>query len=119
MRVGALICRRRLAEALSSARDAADLRAFERQIVHEAGGIEDEAEDRARQVLGIDGTAGAERHDGDRSVDASLPAISVLESRERLLGHEHDDDRAGLHAELKPERARDQVVISAWAAADD
>ena len=90
---------------LSSARDAADLRAFKRQVVHEAGRIEDEAEHRARQVLGVDGAAGAERHDGHRSVDADLPAIGAFEACERPLGHEHDDDGAGLHAELKAERA--------------
>ena len=32
-------------------------------------------------------------------------AIGAFEARERPLGHEHDDDGAGLHAELKTERA--------------
>ena len=29
-----------------------------------------------------------------------------------VLGHEHDDDRALLHAELKAERCRDQIVVA-------
>jgi hypothetical protein len=33
------------------------------------------------------------------------PAIDALEARQRLLGHEHDDHSAGLHPELKAERA--------------
>src|SRR5262245_51940000 len=95
------------------------VRAFRRQIIHEASRIEDEAEHRARQILGVDRAARPERHDGDRSVDARLPAIGVLEARQRLLGHEHYDEAAGLHPELKAERARDQIVISCRAAADD
>src|SRR5262245_49365342 len=68
------------ARAPRSARDAADLGAFQRQIIHEASRIEDEAEHRARQILGVDRAARPELHDGARSVDARLPAYGVREA---------------------------------------
>src|SRR5262245_42251370 len=68
------------ARAPRSARDAPDLGAFQRQIIHEASRIEDEAEHRARQILGVDRAARPELHDGARSVDARLPAYGVREA---------------------------------------
>ena len=97
---------------LSSARDAADLRAFERQVIHEPLGIQDEADHRARDAVGVDRAADADRDDRHRSVDADLPAVLALETGERLGGHEHDDHRARLHAELKADRGGDDIVIS-------
>src|ERR1700719_4358404 len=96
----------------------ADLRALERQVVHEPLGVEDNADDRAGDVFGIDRSAGADGDDRDRAIDADLPTVGAPEVRERAGRHEHDDDGARLRAELKAERCRDRVVISRRAAAD-
>ena len=46
-----------------SARNTADLRAFQAQIVHQASRIENEANDGACEAFGVDGAASAERYD--------------------------------------------------------
>ena len=86
-----------------SARDAADLRALEAQIVHQPWRINNEGDDGAGEGVGINGFAGADRDDYDRSIGADLPAGGFLKSGERLFGHEHDDEGARLDAELKAE----------------
>ena len=48
-----------------SARNTADLRAFQAQIVHQASRIENEANDGACEAFGVDGAASAERYDCD------------------------------------------------------
>src|SRR5580704_11613297 len=98
--------------------DAADLRALERQIVHEPLGIDDEPDDGARNLVGIDRAAGADRDNGDRTIDADLPAIDAAEARQGLGRHEHDDDGARLRADLKAERGRERVVVSGRLAGD-
>ena len=55
-------------------------------------------------VVAVAAAADSDRYDGHRSVDAHLPAGPALESLKCILGHEHDDDRALLHAKLKAER---------------
>src|SRR5690606_26340692 len=60
--------------------------------------------------------ANADRYDRDRAVDADLPARRSPELVEGLLGHEHDDDGARLHAELKAEGGRERVVTAGRAA---
>jgi hypothetical protein len=57
----------------------ADLGAFEREIVHQPLLIEDKAYDRAFHRVAIDRAASAHGDDGNRAVDANLPAILVLE----------------------------------------
>src|SRR5262249_12178306 len=66
-----------------SAIDSADLRALEAQIVHQPLRIEDEGDNRAGELVGIDGPSGTDRDHHDRSIDADLPTIGVLESGER------------------------------------
>src|SRR6185295_6227328 len=46
------------------------------------------------------------------SVDPDLPAGSILEATQGVVRHEHDNDRAFLHAELKTERGGDQIVVT-------
>src|SRR3954453_17735172 len=83
-----------------SAGDAADLRAFKAQAIHQALLIKNEADDRARKVIGVDGASGAHRDDHDRAIDPHFPAIGTLELAKGLFGHEHDDDGPRLHPEL-------------------
>src|SRR5271166_4830009 len=90
--------------------DAGDLGAFEGEIVHQPLLIEDETDDRAGDGVGVDGTAGAHRDDGDRAVDAHSPAVRSLKLRKRRLGHEHDDHGPRLRAELKADRTGDDIV---------
>src|SRR6266511_1015054 len=81
--------------------DATDLGAFERQIVHQPLLIEDEPDHRTTDAVGVDLPAGPNRDDGDRSVDADLPAVGALEIGECCLGHEHDDYGSRLRTELR------------------
>src|SRR4029453_9988915 len=90
----------------------ADPRAPQRQIVHEASRVEHEADDGANDLLAVDRTVDADRNDRHRTVDADFPSRPAPEPVERVLGHEHDDNRAVLHAELKTERSRDQIVVA-------
>src|SRR5437588_5545819 len=101
-----------------SAIDARDFGAFEGQVIHQPLLIEDETDHGAADAVGIDGTACSDRDDRHRSVHPDLPAIRALKTRQRLLGHEHDDDRARLRAELKTDRTGNDVVIARVAAAD-
>src|SRR6476660_4447068 len=94
-----------------SSPDAADLRALETQIVHQSLLIKDEGDDRAGEGVGVDGTAGANSNHHDRSIDADLPTIGVLEASQGLLCHEHDDDGSRLDTELEAEGSRDDIVI--------
>jgi hypothetical protein len=96
----------------------ADLGALERQVIHQALLIEDESDDWACDAVGVDRTADPDSDNGDRTVDAHLPAVRRLELRERLLIHEHDDHRARLRAQLKADRARNDIVIADCLAAD-
>src|SRR5262245_18025618 len=54
--------------------DARDLRALEGEVIHEPLGVEDEADHRARYLVGVDGAAGPDGDDGDGGVGANLPA---------------------------------------------
>src|SRR4029077_11994093 len=80
--------------------------------------IEDESDDWACDAVGVDRTAETDSDNGDRTVDAHLPAVRRLKLRERLLSHEHDDHRARLRPQLKPDRARNEVVIRCGPPAD-
>src|SRR3990170_4769202 len=86
--------------------DAADLRAFESQIVHQALLIEDEADHRTHDLVGVDGAADTDGDDGHRAVDADLPPRPLFEPGQCVLGHEHDDDGPLLYAKLKAEGGR-------------
>ena len=68
-----------LAATPSSGVDATDLRAFQRQIVHQALLIEDEADHRAHDLVGVDRAADPHGDDGHRAVDADLPSGPLLE----------------------------------------
>src|SRR6266542_4675967 len=107
----------RFSEAHQLPLGATDLGAFERQIVHQPLLIEDEPDHRTTDAVGVDLPAGPNRDDGDRSVDADLPAVGALEIGECCLGHVHDDYGSRLRTELKPDRCRDDVVIAGGAAA--
>src|SRR6516165_11741803 len=98
--------------------NAGDLGALQRQVVHQAFLIKDEPDDRARDAVGVDCAASPDGDDGDRTVDAHLPAGCRLKLRECLLGHEHYDYRARLRPKLKTDRARKDVVIPGCLAAD-
>src|SRR6185436_16640516 len=99
--------------------DARDLRALERQVIHEAPGIEDEADDGAGDLVGVDGAADADGDNGNRGVGADLPAGGVAKLIERLRRHEGYDHRALLHAELKAHRRRYGIVVVDGAAANE
>ena len=62
----------------SSTRNARDLRAFERQIVHEPLRIDDEANDGTRDFARIDGATDADRHDCDRPEFADRQRLDAL-----------------------------------------
>src|SRR4029450_11596266 len=93
--------------------DATDLGAFERQIVHQPLLIEHEPDYRTTDAVGVDLPAGPNRDDGDRSVDADLPAVGALEIGECCLGHEHDDHGSRLRTEQKTTRIATQVLRTA------
>src|SRR6185295_9276745 len=50
--------------------------------------------------------------DGHRAIDADLPSGPLIEPIKGIPGHEHDDDRTFLHAELKAEGGRDEIVVA-------
>src|SRR3954454_5527145 len=96
--------------------DASNLGTFERQIVHQPLLIEDEPDNRTADAIGVDLPACSYRDDGDRSVDADLPAVGSLEVGKGRLCHEHDDRGSRLRTELKPYRGRNDVVVAGGAA---
>src|SRR4051794_27042736 len=96
--------------------DPTNLGAFERQIVHQALLIEDEPDYRTADAVGVDLPACPNCDDGDRSVDADLPAVGALEVCKCGLSHEHDDRGSRLRTELKPDRGRKDVVVAGGAA---
>src|SRR2546421_13107311 len=98
--------------------DAADLRTLERQIVHEPFLIEDESDNRTAHTVRIDRPASSNRNYRHRSVYTYLPAIGALKRGQGRGRHEHQDHRSRLRAELKTDRARDDVVVTAGSAAD-
>src|SRR5690242_21927547 len=59
--------------------NAADLRAFEGEVVHQPLGVEDEADHRIGDLVGVDRAAGADRNQHHRAIDANPPAVDALE----------------------------------------
>src|SRR4029078_6732618 len=84
--------------------DASDLRAFQRQVIHQALLIENKADHRSPDLVGVDRAADPYCDDGYRTIDANLPSGPLIEPIQGIPGHEHDNDRTFLHAELKAER---------------
>jgi hypothetical protein len=72
-----------------SSPDAADLGALKAQAVHQPLRVKNKGNDGAG--VGVDGAAGSDRDQYDRTIDAKLPTISVPETGEGFFGHEHDD----------------------------
>src|SRR5215471_16315523 len=72
---------------LRSAIDLADLRALEREVVHQPLRVEDEADHRIGDLVGVDGATGADHDQHHRAVHTNAPAVDALEIGERLRGH--------------------------------
>jgi hypothetical protein len=75
--------------------------------------IKNEPNDSTCDLISVDRSSNPESYDCHGSVDPYLPTRLPIKIGKRFIGHEHDNDRALLDAELKAKRGRYQVVIAA------
>ena len=99
--------------------DAADLGALKAQVVHQSLRVKNKGNDGAGDGVGVDGTAGSDRNQYDRTINAELPTVSVPETGEGFFGHKHDDHRPGLETELESNGGREEIVIPGRVPLDD
>src|SRR5262245_40034055 len=102
-----------------SSPDAADLGALKAQVVHQPLRVKNKGNDGTGDGVGVDSTAGSDRDQHARTIDAKLPTISVPESGEGFFGHEHDDHRPRLETELESKGGREEIVIPGRVPLDD
>ena len=91
--------------------DRTDLRAFKRQVVHQALVGKDEPDDGLLGGFTVDGACSAQCGQRHAAVDAGLPSLAGAELGQGAGRHEQDDLAARLGAELETDRGRCDVVV--------
>src|SRR5690606_37386348 len=98
--------------------DLPELRAFQRQVVHQSLVAEHEADDRVGDAVRAEILTDTELDDRDAAVDTGLPAVARAERFERGIGHEHQHLGTRLAADLEAERSGGEPVVLHRPAAD-